>query len=54
MNGPLDPISTLDMAAAQQHELYTAWIDAGFTEQQAFELLKLAWIASLQRGGGGA
>ena len=29
----------LAQAAAQQHELFMAWVDAGFTRQEALELL---------------
>ncbi|WP_262059712.1 hypothetical protein [Streptomyces sp. STR69] len=35
-----DPITELAAAAVQQHELYQAWIDAGFTRTEALELLK--------------
>lgn len=40
MADPEDPITQLAAAAAQLHELYTAYRDAGFTEAQAFELTK--------------
>ena len=46
-----DPITELAAAAVQQHEAFRAWVDAGFTEVQALELLKtivLGWLA----GGG--
>lgn len=36
---PGDPISDLAQSAAQMHELFTAYLDAGFNEQQALYLL---------------
>lgn len=33
------PITHLGAAAAQHHEMYTAWVDAGFTPEQAMQLL---------------
>lgn len=46
-----DPITELAAAAVQQHELYQAWIDAGFTRVEALELLKTVMLASLAGGG---
>lgn len=37
--GPTSPITALAAAAAQMHELFRAYIDAGFTEAQAMQLL---------------
>jgi hypothetical protein len=35
-----DPITALAEGAAQMHEMYAAYIDAGFPEPRAFELVK--------------
>ncbi|WP_327436138.1 hypothetical protein OG279_26225 [Streptomyces sp. NBC_01201] len=36
----LDPLTQMATAAVSMHELYTAWVDAGFTKAEAMELLK--------------
>jgi hypothetical protein len=41
MDESLDPLGSLSEAAVGQHEMYTSWVAAGFTEHQAFELLKV-------------
>ncbi|MET9122968.1 hypothetical protein [Streptomyces sp. NPDC004528] len=46
-----DPITELAAAAVQQHELYQAWIDAGFTRAEALELLKAVLLGSAAGGG---
>jgi PIN domain nuclease of toxin-antitoxin system len=43
---PQDPITNLATASAQQHEMFLAWVAAGFTEAQALELLK-AFITAM-------
>jgi len=50
MPEPEDPITQLAAAAAQVHELYISYIEAGFTEAQAFDLIKTILAA----GAGGA
>ncbi len=47
MPDPEDPITQLAAAAVQLHEAYLAYIEAGFTEQQAFALTRAILIASL-------
>lgn len=47
MGDPEDPLTELAAGAAQVHEMYLAYIQAGFTEQQAFELTKSILIASI-------
>lgn len=42
-------LSTLMDAAISQHEMFTSWVAAGFTEAQALELLK-AVIAEILGG----
>jgi hypothetical protein len=48
---PPPPLTELAAAAVQQHELYRSWVDAGFTEEQALQLLAGIIMASI---GGGA
>lgn len=36
---PESPLTSLAEGAAQLHEMYTAYQDAGFTEQRAFDLV---------------
>ncbi|WP_199546573.1 hypothetical protein [Streptomyces sp. N35] len=38
MSEPQDPITGLVADAVQVHEIYLAYVQAGFTEQQALEL----------------
>ena len=44
MNAPLDPITDLAAAAVQLHEMYSAFVAAGFTTEQALELTKTALL----------
>lgn len=37
---PDDPITSAQEAAHQIHEIYLGYVGAGFTETQAFELIK--------------
>lgn len=39
-DGPASPISELAAAAAQLHELFTAYVESGFTREEALELIK--------------
>ena len=45
------PVTQLAAEAALHHEVFRAWVEAGFTESQALDLLKALIIA--QRPGGG-
>lgn len=47
-----DPITALLGMAVQMHELYTAYIEAGFTAAQAMQLL-CASIQGATSGGAG-
>lgn len=38
--GPADPMTELAAEAALHHEIYLAYLAAGFTEPQAFALIK--------------
>ncbi|MFE9448290.1 hypothetical protein [Streptomyces sp. NPDC006739] len=49
-DSPQDPITDLAAGAAQVHELYLAYIGAGFNEHQALRLV----ISILTAGIGGA
>lgn len=40
-DGPADPITTMLEAALSVHELFLAYQEAGFTEHQAFDLVKI-------------
>jgi hypothetical protein len=51
MPEPEDPITQLAAAAVQLHELYNSYLAAGFTEPQAFELVKTILAASVGNGG---
>lgn len=50
MSEPNDPVTVLAAMAAELHELYSAYVEAGFTEWQAFELIKItvaqSWSSS--------
>ncbi|GAA2803056.1 hypothetical protein [Streptomyces showdoensis] len=50
MADPEDPITQLAAAAAQLHELYLAYVNAGFSELQAFELVRAIMTAGLSQG----
>jgi hypothetical protein len=47
---PADPISDLAAGAAQLHEAYESFIAAGFTEQQAMQMV-CAILINGQDGG---
>lgn len=50
MNGPADPMGDLSQVAIAQHEMYTAWVDAGFTADQAMDLVKVMLMRMLCGG----
>lgn len=52
MPEPEDPITQLAQAAASQHELFMAYVAAGFTESQAIYLVGQL-VTSAVRGPGG-
>jgi len=47
---PQDPMPGLADAAVTLHELFVQYQDAGFTEAQAFDLVKTALLAGLRGG----
>lgn len=46
------PEQTMLYAAHGLHELYDSYLRAGFSEEQAFELVKVALAVALQGGKG--
>lgn len=48
MNEPSDPITELAAAAVQLHELYEALVAAGFTEDQALDLVRSTMLGGAQ------
>lgn len=51
--GPLenDPMTLLTEGAIRQHEMYRTWVAAGFTEEQALELLASVITSLIRRTG---
>ena len=49
MTEPEDPFSGIADATVSQHEMYMSWMEAGFTPEQAMELLKVV-VAEIVRG----
>lgn len=49
MNEPENPLTELAQLAAMQHEMYAAWVEAGFTPDQAM-VLTVAFVTELTRG----
>ena len=50
-SSPGGPMTELEAGAAQVHELYQAYLTAGFSEQQAMRLV-VAIVTAGMRGGG--
>lgn len=49
--GGLPPgLTELAMMAAQLHELYSAWVEAGFTEDQAMQMICTVLSTGMQGG----
>jgi len=46
---PTDPVTTLLEGAIAMHELFKAYQDGGFTEQQAFALVQTIIATSITR-----
>ncbi|WP_432169097.1 hypothetical protein [Streptomyces sp. 1222.5] len=44
------PVTQLAAEAALHHEAFRAWVDAGFTEHQALELLKTIILGNISGG----
>jgi hypothetical protein len=50
---PADPMTELSAGAVQTHELYRAYVDAGFTPAQAMQIVCAMIAASAQAASGG-
>lgn len=48
---PPDPLTELAKGAAQVHELFSSYVDAGFSENQALYLVGKMLAASIQPPG---
>lgn len=44
-----DPLTKLATAAVSMHELYAAWVSAGFTKAEAMELMKALLLRQADR-----
>jgi hypothetical protein len=51
---PDDPMTVLAQGAASAHELFTAYVTAGFTRPEALRLIIAVMVAHIQGGGGQA
>lgn len=51
MNEPEEFMSEMNEGAIAQHELYEAWVQAGFTPDQALDLVKAIVVEMVRRGG---
>lgn len=49
-HGPGDPFSMAESAVAM-HEIYISFIDAGFTEDQAMEIVKTMIVEGVRGSG---
>lgn len=47
---PESDFTPLNENAVQLHELYLGWIDAGFPEHRAFDLVTTTWLHYLTDG----
>ena len=51
VNEPEEFMSEMNEGAIAQHELYEAWVQAGFTPDQALDLVKAIVVEMVRRGG---
>lgn len=47
---PPSPFTDLAATAVQMHELFTAWVNAGFTEEQAMQMMCTILAGATRRG----
>lgn len=52
MTGPQLPFGVFTSAAVSLHEMKESFVDAGFTEDQAMDLVKTTIVAMFSAGGG--
>lgn len=50
MSEPEEFLGGMDEGAVAQHEMYLAWVQAGFTPDQALELVKAVISEVFRRG----
>lgn len=50
MSAPEDPITQLQAGVAQQHEMFMAYVEAGFTRNEALRILISVIIAMMTSG----
>ena len=50
MSEPEEFLGDLNEGAVAQHEMYLAWVHAGFTEEQALDLVKTVISEIFRRG----
>ncbi len=50
--GPVDPITSTQEMAVQMHELYEAYMAAGFPEHRAYDLVLRILLANIEAEGG--
>ena len=50
MTEPQDPITALAAGAAQLHELYLAWVEAGFSDGQAMQMMCAMLMGTAMKG----
>jgi hypothetical protein len=48
---PDDPMTVLAQGAASAHELFTAYVTAGFTRAEALQLIVAVMVAHIQGAG---
>jgi hypothetical protein len=47
MSDPQDPLTQLQAGVAQQHEMFMAYVDAGFTRPEALKIIIAIIIAHI-------
>lgn len=44
-----DPLTELQTAVAQQHELFVSYIEAGFTRDEALDIIKTIVVEAMRQ-----
>lgn len=47
MSDPQDPITQLQAGVAQQHEMFTAYVESGFTRPEALKIIIAIIVAHI-------
>jgi hypothetical protein len=50
-DGPVDPLTDLVKGAVQVHEMYCAYVDAGFSRKEALQIIIGILTAGMRRDG---